>query len=262
MASPYTLYYNDYSICSIMVRYTISLCERLRKDRPIPIEQRVIDIQHGGQLTEFYLCDVNPKGTVPVLTIPGQQTPLTESLDITYLLAEHYPFLIPRELSDEIKSLLAELHNINYFSLSYTHKPQRAEDMVRNIQKRLDDPDVSDRWRRALEYKLEIVLATRAPALTKEAVTSEEQKASSFLAKVDELLKQAEDSGNGSPWIFGTQEPTALDAHVVPFLARLLDVGRNNMLSTRLEKYAEHAFAGNAWTEVIDGRRTMYGTYM
>ncbi|KAJ4535526.1 hypothetical protein HRR80_006004 [Exophiala dermatitidis] len=156
MANPYTLYYNDYSICSIMVRYTISLCERLRKDCPIQIEQRVIDIQHGGQLTEFYLCEVNPKGTVPVLTIPGAEAPLAESLDITYLLAQHYPFLIPRELSDEIKSLLAELHNINYFSLSYTHKPQRAEDMVSNIQKRLDDPDVSDRWRRALEYKLEM----------------------------------------------------------------------------------------------------------
>jgi hypothetical protein len=63
MAQEYTLFYNDYSICSIMVRYTIALCRRLPGEQ-LEIAETPVDIQHGGQLTEHYLCEVNPRGTV------------------------------------------------------------------------------------------------------------------------------------------------------------------------------------------------------
>ncbi len=65
MEDHYTLFYNDYSICSVMVRFTIALCRQLEggKQRPEIVENSV-DIQHGGQLVESYLCEVNPKGTV------------------------------------------------------------------------------------------------------------------------------------------------------------------------------------------------------
>lgn len=106
MANPYTLYYNDYSICSIMVRYTISLCERLRKDCPIQIEQRVIDIQHGGQLTEFYLCEVNPKGTVhspdPHCSAPSLLSTNIRSLpnsEWSFRRSLSSPSLVPRRRS-------------------------------------------------------------------------------------------------------------------------------------------------------------------
>ncbi len=58
-----TLYYNDYSICSIMVRYTITSCAQLHGPS-FNLSEHPVDIQHGGQLAESYLCEVNPKGTV------------------------------------------------------------------------------------------------------------------------------------------------------------------------------------------------------
>jgi hypothetical protein len=111
------------------------------------------------------------------------------------------------------------------------------------------------------------VRATRAPALAKEAVAVQESKASSFLARIETLLAASEgdddhDDDGRSPWIFGTAEPTALDAHVVPFIARLLDVGRDGMLQDRVRAYAERAFKAEAWKEVMQGRRTVYGTYL
>ena len=63
MAERYTLFYNDYSICSIMTRFTIAVTRHLQGEE-LDIEEKVVDIQHGGQLSEYYLCDVNPKGTV------------------------------------------------------------------------------------------------------------------------------------------------------------------------------------------------------
>lgn len=59
-----TLFYNDYSICSIMVRYTIAVGRHCHQQNQVNIIERPIDIQHGGQLAEYYLCDVNPRGTV------------------------------------------------------------------------------------------------------------------------------------------------------------------------------------------------------
>lgn len=57
------------------------------------------------------------------------------------------------EFSNEIGSLLGELHAINFFSLTYTHKPQRASDMENAVEKRLSDPNISARYRKALQFK-------------------------------------------------------------------------------------------------------------
>ena len=65
---PYALYYNDYSLCSLMVRFTLALSKNFRGQQ-IGVEEIVVDIQHGGQLTEFYLCEVNPKGTVSTFKV-------------------------------------------------------------------------------------------------------------------------------------------------------------------------------------------------
>ncbi|OAL27736.1 hypothetical protein AYO22_03402 [Fonsecaea multimorphosa] len=246
-----------------MVRYTIALSRRMPGEK-VSIEEKPINIQHGGQLTEYYLCEVNPRGTVPVLKGPSSskvlKTPLSESVDITYFLAERFPSLCPPHLSQQIRRLLAELHDINYFSLTYTRKPQRASDMENSVLSLLSDPAISSRWREALKFKLDVVRATRAPALTKEAVAVQEAKASSFLSQIETLLAGSE--GTGSPWIFGSEDPTALDAHVVPFAARLIDVGRQGMLPDRVRAYADRAFDAEPWKEVMQGRKTVYGTYL
>lgn len=104
------------------------------------------------------------------------------------------------------------------------------------------------------------VRATRAPVLAKEVVAVEESKACSFLSQIETLLAGSEESG--SPWIFGTEDPTALDAHVVPFVARLIDVGRHWMLQDRVRAFAEHAFDADAWKEVMQGRKTVHATYL
>lgn len=101
---------------------------------------------------------------VPVLvsTSPANhhrrlKSPLTESLDITAFLGEHYyPTLYPPPFATQIKSLLAELHDIGYFSLTYTHKPQRAMDMEHSVHNVLADTQISARYRRALEGKLDV----------------------------------------------------------------------------------------------------------
>jgi hypothetical protein len=80
----------------------------------------------------------------------------TESVDITYVLAEFYPALLPTRLSEDIKGLLAELHSINYFSLTYAEKPQRASDMENSIQGLLSDQSISKRHHEALKFKLEV----------------------------------------------------------------------------------------------------------
>ena len=59
----YILFYNNFSLCSLMVRFTLALCNEC-PGTPLNVEEKHVDIQHGGQLTEEYICDVNPKGTV------------------------------------------------------------------------------------------------------------------------------------------------------------------------------------------------------
>jgi hypothetical protein len=61
----YTLYYFPYSICSIMVRYTIALRGPPRDEASaMSVTERVLDITAGEQTKEEYLCEVNPKGQV------------------------------------------------------------------------------------------------------------------------------------------------------------------------------------------------------
>ena len=61
----YTLYYNQYSICSIMVRYTLAVRgQALDKDSEIQIEEQPVEIFNEEQMTEHFLCDINPLGQV------------------------------------------------------------------------------------------------------------------------------------------------------------------------------------------------------
>jgi len=77
-------------------------------------------------------------------------------------------------------------------------------------------------------------------------VAEAEGKTLERLAKLEQILTQSEQqSETPSPWWFGTREATALDGHVVPSLARLLDVGRGDMLGgkdNRLHRYVEGAW--------------------
>lgn len=76
------------------------------------------------------------------------------------------------------------------------------------------------------------------------------ERARAFLLEMSALLPQ------GSTWLFGLEEPTALDAHLVPFLLRLKDVKRENLISGNLREYVERAEGTREWREVMMGRST------
>lgn len=87
----------------------------------------------------------------------GQLQPsITESLEITHILGRFCPILYPEHLSNHITGLLDELHRITYFSLTYTKSPRRASDMENSVKSLLSDPRISDRYRKALEFKLRV----------------------------------------------------------------------------------------------------------
>ena len=92
-----------------------------------------------------------------VISTPDDpQIVIPESIDITYCLGGPCPNLFPEDNVEQIKQLLEELHEINYFSLTYTHTPQRASDMEGAVLNVLSNPENSSRYRGALNHKLEL----------------------------------------------------------------------------------------------------------
>ena len=92
---------------------------------------------------------------VPVVLHPTElKQPITESLEITHWLAAKYPSLVPSERREEISQYLTDLHALNYFSLSFPGRPQIAHSFEANVNRRLADTGISDRYRKALEFKL------------------------------------------------------------------------------------------------------------
>jgi hypothetical protein len=85
-------------------------------------------------------------------------------------------------------------------------------------------------------------------------VHEEVGKTKSLLAKLETTL----DPTTG-PWLFGLEVGTVLDANLVPFLARLREVGNAEWIPEGLSKYADVAMATPEWMSVMEGRKTMYG---
>lgn len=65
------LYHHNYSICSIMARYSFALRgDPIDEDHEIRIQEKQIDIlNEKEQLLEHYLCDINPAGEVRTYSI-------------------------------------------------------------------------------------------------------------------------------------------------------------------------------------------------
>ena len=101
---------------------------------------------------------------------------------------------------------------------------------------------------------------TRVPALDPAIVQGVEDSATMFLSKIKNVIESSQ--VDRSPWMFGTKYPTALDAHVVPFIARLLDVGRERMLGDTVRLYAENIFQEEAWRKTMQGRKTVFSKYL
>ena len=60
----YILYHNFWSSCSLMVRFSLAASRVAHPGVSFPYVEQEIDIQHGAQNDEFYVCRVNSKGQV------------------------------------------------------------------------------------------------------------------------------------------------------------------------------------------------------
>jgi hypothetical protein len=54
-----------------------------------------------------------------------------------------------------------------------------------------------------------------------------------------------------SSWLFGSSTATALDAHLLPFLVRLRECGRAELISEDLGRYADASLKTPEWKSVM-----------
>ncbi|KAJ9497466.1 hypothetical protein H2202_006890 [Exophiala xenobiotica] len=227
----YHLYHNDYSLCSLQVRYTLALAGKPREGlATMHIELIDVDLFNSGQLDEFFLTNINPKGQAD---------------------------LLPQQHEGNIRELLKAVHALNYFALSFPDRPQVAASFVKNIQDRLARDDISEEYRKALEYKLSVTTQMKVHGIRPDAVRANEQKARELMGRLEALLSSSSSGKGEGPWLFGLEQPTALDAHVVILIGRLQDVGRTSVVSERLLEYTDAAFQTPKLQTVMAGRRTM-----
>ena len=82
--------------------------------------------------------------------------PLTESLDMAKFLISRHPSLAPpEEHSHEGEKLLEELHDLDYFTLSFAHAPTVPISTMAACEKALANA-TSGEHRKVLEKKLEV----------------------------------------------------------------------------------------------------------
>jgi hypothetical protein len=74
-----------------------------------------------------------------------------------------------------------------------------------------------------------------------EIIKEMEHRAKVILDRLaDTLPENSHSSGNG-PWMFGLQEPSALDAHTIVFIERMRDVGRIGLVPEKLDAWSQRA---------------------
>lgn len=157
----YILYHDPVSICSVMVRYTLALRGKAKdEDASLHVQERLCSLKNRDHLTEEFLCDVNPKGEVPVLVPAEQNTSrlgtIPDSVDITYFIADRHPSLLPSEKEEAIRKLMSDLHAINFFSLTFTDKPQMQQQSASFLEAKLStESDMSEQYRKAIQNKIE-----------------------------------------------------------------------------------------------------------
>ena len=73
-----------------------------------------------------------------------------------------------------------------------------------------------------------------------------------FLDEIDGMLQLSH-----TDWVLDAPHPTALDAHVIVFVARLRDAGRGELVPARVIDYADKQMDTGAWKELMQGRGTV-----
>lgn len=162
---PYTVLIFPFSLYSIMARFAIELGKEYHQGpNGVPnITYKLLDLHRDENLEEWFLTEINPNGQVPVMTREWQSglakprlEVTTESVVISEFFGEKFfPGLLGGAHRGEVDRLLAKIHEIQAFSLSIKSptKEQAMEVPDPGQDERLARTDISDKYRRALEYK-------------------------------------------------------------------------------------------------------------
>ncbi|KAF9885394.1 hypothetical protein FE257_013012 [Aspergillus nanangensis] len=235
-----------------MVRHTIAIRGQAKDaGSEIPVNEEILNLFNKEQISEHFLCDVNPEGQVPVLASAELKRPIADSLEITFFLAEHYPSLIPDSHREQIVSLLKDLHSLNYFSLSFTGRAGVADMFKKSVLDRLNTPGISRRYRDALTFKLGVLERDKVGGLRPGVPEDMSERARKLMERFEPLVEPSQS------WLFDLPHPTALDAHLTVFIARMLDVKRHEIIPERLKDYAARVMETSEWKNVMQGRGTV-----
>ena len=98
-------------------------------------------------------------------------------------------------------------------------------------------------------------------AFDDDAIRRAEIKARDFLASVGAVY--ATHGTGSSEWLFGTEiGATALDAHTLAFVARLLDARREDLVPRGVRVWADRLMTGEAWQKITGGRGTLFEVWI
>lgn len=75
-------------------------------------------------------------------------------------------------------------------------------------------------------------------------------------------MKSEHSEGRSSSWIFGDEVgPTALDAHTVVFIARLLDARHPELINDEMLAYGKQHLESRDWVKITQGRTTLHSLW-
>jgi hypothetical protein len=89
------------------------------------------------------------------------------------------------------------------------------------------------------------------PSLKRESAERAIGKTRDLLREIGEMLQVSR-----TDWILNTAYPTALDAHIIVFVARLKDAGRGELVPARITDYADRQMDTVVWKELVQGQGT------
>ncbi|KKK27375.1 hypothetical protein ARAM_002286 [Aspergillus rambellii] len=243
------LYLFPFSIHSIIVRFTIALAvRRTRRFRGsgdlTKLTYRLVNLRRNENLEENFLLEINPRGQVPVLTCKSLASPLTDCLSICHWVCEQNPVLLPASRQATICRLLSQLHE----TLANNNPNPAVDDLLaRN--------DITPARRYALEYKRDCQRKERE----RESTQNHNGMTAHTKAFLSEVAKQHHEFSDGGTWIFGDGTgPTVLDAHVVAFIARLIDINLVELVPPQLLPFVETIMALPEWEDAMKGRPTVW----
>jgi hypothetical protein len=101
------------------------------------------------------------------------------------------------------------------------------------------------------------VKSSKVTGMEPEVIKEMEHRTKVILNRLADTLPENTHGSGAGPWMFGLQEPSALDAHTIIFVERMRDVDRMGLVPEKLDAWSQKATEQEAWRNMMDGRRTM-----